>query len=101
MDGEYTFLVSRAELSFNAVSGLIISINYAATSCAITPMQIQQISAETRVRDNGHSLLDWQIELNWPPGRLQFSAESFEMRMVGEPIISDSQTLDRPVKLVT
>lgn len=65
-DGNFSFVVSPADLVFLEVTDLVISTDYASSSVALQPMTIDEISREVVTYPNGYSEFAWKIELNWP-----------------------------------
>lgn len=88
-DGKFSFRIAPALLTFHGVSDLVVSLDYAASSAALTPFSIHEI----RRTPLPHARYAWEIELNWPKGRIAFSADGFTQALRGSAVESERQHL--------
>lgn len=56
----------------------------------MTPFSISQIHREPR----RHDWL-WTIDVNWPSGSITFSGSGFRQTLRAEPVVTQSQVLER------
>jgi hypothetical protein len=87
----YEFRVAPAELRFRDVTDLRMTLDYSATSAALTPFTLDGIQTEQMA--DGHSNR-WTLKVNWPVGEISFSSTGFTQRLTGEPVVSSVQSLD-------
>jgi hypothetical protein len=87
----YEFRVAPAELRFRDVTNLRMTLDYSATSAALTPFTLDGIQTEQMA--DGHSNR-WTLKVNWPVGEISFSSTGFTQRLTGEPVVSSVQSLD-------
>jgi hypothetical protein len=92
--GNFSFVVSPADLVFLQVTYLVISIDYASSSSALQPMTIDEISREVVTYPNGYSEFAWKIELNWPEKSfISFRSPRMSQALRGASVRSTSQSL--------
>lgn len=82
----YEFRVAPAELRFHGVTDLRVTLDYPATSAALTPFMLDRI----QVDQSNH----WTLKVNWPVGEISFSSTGFSQRITGELVVSSAQSLD-------
>jgi len=92
-DGRYSFRVAPAFLIFHQVSDLTVSLNYAVATAAIGPFSIHEVRRERISHPNGHSSYSWEIDLNWPEGRITFRAPSFSQEVRAPAVETERQHL--------
>lgn len=76
-----------ATLTFHAVFGLRMSLDYASCSAAFVPFSIDGIERRSEQR-NGYVAHIWTIPINFPVGQITFEAKGFDQRSRGEPRLS-------------
>ena len=81
----FRFKVCRAELRFEQVFGLKITLDYVASSAGMCPFALSEIKREQVTYPTGHSSFKWRLEVNWPVGLIEFESPGFTQRLVGEP----------------
>jgi len=94
-DGRFHFSVAPATLTFHEASSLKITIDYGASSAALTPFAIHQIGFESVAYSNGATGRRWKIEINWPNGEIVFEAPRFTQILTGKPMNSTRQSLSQ------
>jgi hypothetical protein len=87
----YKFRVAPAELRFRDVTDLKMTLDYPATSAALTPFTLDRIQVDQSNR--------WTLKVNWPVGEISFSSAGFTQRLTGEPVVSSAQSLDPPQRI--
>ncbi len=94
-EGSFSFRIAPADLVFEDVSDLVVSLDYQSCSAGLTPPSIHVIRREPRTHPNGHQNFAWHIDINWPSGGyIRFTAPGFTQTLRKEPILSDGQVLD-------
>jgi len=86
------FRIVPATLRFLEVSNLRVSLDYATPAAALGPFSIHAIERQSEGRERYVAQI-WKILVNWPKGEIVFEAESFEQRVWGVPVLSESQCL--------
>ena len=87
VEGFYSFRVAPAHLTFHAVFGLRIEIDYARVTAGMTPFSIGNIRREGN---------RWTIEINWPAGTITFDARGFTQELTGESVVATNPVIHRP-----
>ena len=85
------FLVSPATLTFNEVTDLKISIDYAGV--AMGPFSIAGIDRQVKTYPNGFTKCSWRIPINFPPGEMSFVASGFTQSLRCAPMETPEQHL--------
>ena len=88
-DGKCSFRLAPALLTFHGVSDLVVSLDYAGPSAALTPFSIHEVRRTLLP----HGRYAWEIELNWPKGRIAFNADGFAQVLHGNAVESERQYL--------
>jgi hypothetical protein len=92
-DSGFRFKVVPATLTFHEVMFPRIGIDFGAASAAFGPIMIDGI--ERRAEQKAHYLATiWKIPMSFPPGEMEFEARGFTQRARGEPILTESQSLN-------
>lgn len=89
----YKFNVCRAELRFERVFGLNLTLDYKGPSAGMCPFSIAEIERDEVTYPNGSRSFKWRLNLNWPSGSIQFEAPAFKQRLVGNPRLQSQQWL--------
>lgn len=93
-EGKFSFLVSPAKLIFHEVGDLVLKLDYKTPSAGITPFSISEIIRTVKTYRNGYETYQWEIEVHWPNGTIEFVASSFTQNLVAQPIETESQSLE-------
>jgi hypothetical protein len=94
----FQFKIVPVYLRFKEVTDLRLALDYAKVSAGMSPFSIHRISRRTEARER-YTAQCWEIELNWPDGRISFEATAFEQKAWGQVRISSGQVL-RPEERV-
>jgi len=90
---EFQFKVVPATLTFHEVMFPRIAIDFGAASAAFGPIMIHGI--ERRTEQKTHYLATiWKIPMTFPPGEMEFEARGFTQKARGEPVLTESQSLN-------
>lgn len=87
------FRVAPATLTFHAVFGLRLELDYAAVSAGMTPFTIAGIEREDIHHPGGPSSYRWRLPVNWPSGIITFESPGFTQVLRRPPILIDRQGL--------
>jgi hypothetical protein len=86
------FRIVPATLRFFEVADLRLSLDYATPTAALTPFSLHSIERKFEKRERYTAQL-WELQINWPTGKLTFQAKGFEQRARGAARLSSSQYL--------
>jgi hypothetical protein len=89
LDNIFSFHVAAAELTFREVTGLRMSLDYAAMGAEFVPFSIEGIERE--IIDYGYRR---KITVNWPSGEIVFESPGFDQRLTGPVVETSSQHLN-------
>ena len=82
------FIAQKAEICFHKVFGLIMNLNYDSPSAGMCPFSINEIKREKKIFPSGYSSYQWQIDINWPQGSIEFQAPHFTQIVTGDSYIA-------------
>ena len=88
----FQFLIARAELVFEDVFNLSISINFASATAAIGPFSIDGVRRESEKRER-YTASVWTIPVNFPHGEIKFESSGFTQEQKAAPVLTDQQFL--------
>ena len=91
------FRVAPATLTFHAVFGLRIELDYAAVTAGMTPFSLSGIEREELRYPGGQSSFRWRLPISWPSGMIGFDSQGFTQVLRRAPILVDRQGL-RPAE---
>jgi len=89
--GKFRFNVAPAVLAFHYVANLRLGIDFAEVTAAVGPVSIGAIERTSQA--DCHQL--WRIGINWPTGFISFQARGFVQELRGDPVLWDTQRLNR------
>lgn len=93
-DKVFRFRIAPADLVFHEVTDLVVSIDYASSTAALTPMAIHEIQRQFVTHPTGYSFFAWKIEINWPRnGFIAFRSSGYTQLLRAEPVIANTQYL--------
>ncbi len=87
------FRILPVTLTFRGVTSLQLSLDYKTPTAGLCPFSIASIEREHQERDCYVAKI-WRILINWPNGTIEFEAEGFVQRGVGESVLSEGQYLN-------
>ena len=90
----FIFTVSQAELTFKNIFGLKMHLDYKTPTIGMSPFMIKGIYRELIKSKSRYVSYNWKIPVSCPVGCIEFEAPTFEQKLVGKPVISESQHLD-------
>ena len=93
-DGNFSFRVAPATLTFHDVFALKIHVDWASVQAGMRPFSIDGIEREKREHPSGHVDWSWTIRVNWPEGFISFTGTRFTQVLRSEPIATQSQSLE-------
>jgi hypothetical protein len=91
--GGFKFRVVPATLTFHEVMFPRIAIDFGAASAAFGPIMIHGIERRTEQRTHYLATI-WKIPMTFPPGEMEFEARGFTQKARGEPMLTESQSLN-------
>jgi hypothetical protein len=91
----FTFAVAQASLRFHQASGLRFSLDYKAPTAAMCPFSLAGIERRTITYPTGAQSFEWELEVNWPTGKIEFEAPGFTQVLVGPIHRQPEQSLAR------
>ena len=92
-DRRVEFRIAPANLTFHAVFGLRLELDYATPTAGMTPFSLSGIEREELRHPNGHSSYRWRMPINWPSGVITFESTGFTQLLRRAPILVDRQWL--------
>jgi hypothetical protein len=90
--GNVRFRILPATLTFQDVTHLRVTLDYATPTAALGPFSIHAIERRVERRERYEAQM-WKIAINWPAGEIAFEATGFEQKGYGEPLLADEQRL--------
>lgn len=100
VDRSAEFLVAPATLTFHAVFGLRVELDYAIVSAGMCPFGLDGIEREALTSPTGYSRFRWRLPVNWPKGLITFESPGFTQVLRQPPILVPRQAL-RPEERLT
>jgi hypothetical protein len=88
--GTVQFRIAPATLTFHAVTGLQVNIDYASATAATGPFSMSGIRREPRPE---LQICHWIIDVNWPAGSISFDATGFTQTLWGRSVVHPEQVL--------
>lgn len=88
-DRPIEFRVAPATLTFHAVFGLRIELDYAAVGAGMTPFSLAAIEREAL----DYPSFRWRLPINWPSGMITFESPGFTQVLRRAPILVGRQAL--------
>ena len=89
---KYTFLLVPVKLSFQEVSDLHVSLDWAVPSAAMGPFSLAGVERTVEERADYKATV-WRLPVNWPSGLLTFEASGFTQESWGREVLSPDQVL--------
>jgi hypothetical protein len=83
VDHQFRFIVAQASLRFHMVSHLRLSLDYRGPTAAMGPFSFADIERRGVTYPTGFQSFQWEIDINWPTGKIEFEAPSFTQVLVG------------------
>ena len=94
----FMFTVCQAVLRFHEVFMLNMKLDYATSTAGMCPIRIDKIERLLLEYPGGSTSYHWKIEVNWPPGIIEFDALGFTQTLIGQPVVSDDQALPQETR---
>lgn len=91
-DSKFNFVIAPAELIFNDVIDLVVSINYRSATAAMGPFSIDGINRRSEKRER-YTATIWTIPINFPNGEIEFQSSGFTQSLKSAPSTYDKQWL--------
>jgi hypothetical protein len=92
-DQEFEFAVAQASLRFHTASDLRFSLDYRSQTAAMGPFSLAGIQRRSVAYSTGLQSFQWEIDINWPTGKIEFDAPSFTQVLVGPVYRRSRQSL--------
>lgn len=93
---EFRFRVAPADLCFQRVSKLVISLGWSSSGAVFPPITIHQVSRIPFIAPDGRSSFEWRIEMNHPPeGFISFHSCGYLQAERKPAITTDQQHLSQ------
>jgi hypothetical protein len=89
-DQAFRFKVAQGSLRFHDVFGLRVTLDYKAPRAGMTPFSLDGISRRKLDDGSGYA---WELEVNWPSGKIEFEASGFTQSLVGPVLTQGGQSL--------
>ncbi|MFW5426636.1 MAG: hypothetical protein ACKE8R_05245 [Methylophagaceae bacterium] len=91
----YNFRIAPADLVFEDITDLVISLDYESCSASMTPPSIHEIRCKSKIYSNGYKSFEWFIEINWPSNCfIKFNSPKFKQALRKKPILSNDQVMN-------
>mgnify|MGYP006908414368 CR=1 FL=1 len=90
--GGCRFRLLPVALTFQEVTFLRISLDYATPTAGLCPFSLHDIERRTEQRERYEAQV-WKLLVNWPAGEISFEAKGFVQQGAGEPVLSDQMYL--------
>jgi hypothetical protein len=78
-----TFAVAQASLRFHEASDLRLSLDYKVPTAGMCPFSLAGIERRRIIYPTGAQSFEWELDINWPIGRIAFEAPRFTQVLVG------------------
>lgn len=93
-DGPVAFRIAPANLTFHAVSGLRVELDYAAVTAGMTPFSLAGIERTLHENPHGFRTHHWRLPINWPTGAITFESPGFTQVLRRAPLLVERQYLE-------
>ena len=87
------FAVAQASLRFHEVSDLRFSLDYKAPIAGMCPFSLAGIERRVITYPTGAQSFEWELDINWPTGKIEFEAPGFTQLLVGPVHTQPGQSL--------
>lgn len=83
VDQGFTFAVAQASLRFHGASDLRFSLDYKAPTAGMCAFSLARIERRTITYPTGFQSFGWELDINWPTGKIEFEATGFTQLLIG------------------
>lgn len=89
----FMFAVAQASLRFHEVSDLRFSLDYKSPTAGMCPFSLAGIERRVIIYPTGAQSFEWELDINWPTGKIEFEASAFTQLLVGPVHTQPGQSL--------
>jgi hypothetical protein len=90
----FEFVIAQASLQFHEVFGLRFSLDYRGPTAGMCSFSLAGIERRIVTYPTGVQSFEWEIDINWPTGKIEFEAPRFTQLLVGPIHRRPVQSLD-------
>ena len=89
----FTFVIAQASLRFHEASDLRLSLDYKTPTAGMCSFSLDGIERREITYVTGARSFEWELNINWPLGKIEFASPGFTQALVGPTHRQSEQSL--------